>query len=461
MSFEEFDQQVNDVSEKHHPTYHEDAWGKMQQLLDEHLPVTRERKRRGWILLPLLLLLLTGGYFIVNAVTKQQNASSQSNTNRIINGDKNTNPATVKATKNDASVNRFTQTGIGKEEIQTVPAIAAGDDHPVLTDNGILNNTTIRKEGSVTVTRERTAKNTGNKVNNNHKNNIASTRLRHRSAPKIVFSGNDESNADTETPPTMINTGAETTTPALPGTGEPEKTTPIENEAIKPETAPAKDVAATAKKQPVFQKRKGKHRPGNAIAITLHAGRDVSAIHFSNPGKRKTISGVGIQYQLNRHFALRSGFLKTDKVYTAQPSDYHPGTSYTPWGYKLQSIDGNCRVYEVPVSISYTFKPGNKLNFFMAAGVTSMVMKKEDYQYHYKSNSGQYKGYHYGIANKNEHLFSSADIAVGVEKKMGYRFFFKAEPYLRVPLKSVGYGNIRLKSAGILLTAGFKPFAKK
>jgi hypothetical protein len=458
MSFEEFDQQINDVSEKHHPTYHEDAWGKMQQLLDEHLPVTRERKRRGWVLLPLLLLIITGGYFILNARAKQQGIAVKPNANRVVDGRNAVNtPAPATREANDISGTIVAQTNTGKDAVQTAPATITGNNNPVLTGTGESNNA-IKKERNATVNIEPTAKKGKPKVNNNHESNIAATRFHKRSTVKTVTEDNDEDDGDIVPPSTEMNTTPEITTPGLPN--PPYQQPLIATEETKPVAITAGDVSAIAKKEPVLQKKK-KHRPAHAIALTIHAGTDISAIRFSEPGKRRTITGVGIQYQVNRRFTLRSGFFKTNKVYTAQPGDYTPPATYTPWGYKLQSVDGDCRVYEFPASISYTINPGKKLNLFVAAGVTSIIMKKEDYQYHYKSNYGQYKGYHYGIENKNDHLFSSADISVGVEKKLGQLLFFRAEPYLRLPLKSVGYGNIRLKSAGFMLTAGIKPFSKK
>ena len=45
MQFEEFDDKIRDAAEHHHPAYNEGAWGKMNKLLDKHLPQEKKRRR--------------------------------------------------------------------------------------------------------------------------------------------------------------------------------------------------------------------------------------------------------------------------------------------------------------------------------------------------------------------------------------------------------------------------------
>lgn len=63
MQSEDFDKKIQDAAERHHPAYDEKAWMKMEQLLDEHMPVEKERKRR-FLLILFFFLLLGGGAFI-------------------------------------------------------------------------------------------------------------------------------------------------------------------------------------------------------------------------------------------------------------------------------------------------------------------------------------------------------------------------------------------------------------
>jgi len=46
MQFEEFDKKVKEAADHHHPAYDEQAWAKMEKLLNKHLPQKEERKKR-------------------------------------------------------------------------------------------------------------------------------------------------------------------------------------------------------------------------------------------------------------------------------------------------------------------------------------------------------------------------------------------------------------------------------
>jgi hypothetical protein len=66
MLDDENDKRIKEAADHYHPEYDDTAWQKMEQLLDEHLPVEKERKRI-FFLIPLVLfigclLLLIGLY---------------------------------------------------------------------------------------------------------------------------------------------------------------------------------------------------------------------------------------------------------------------------------------------------------------------------------------------------------------------------------------------------------------
>ena len=44
MQFEEFDNKIREAAENHHPAYDENAWARMENLLDKHLPQEDDRR---------------------------------------------------------------------------------------------------------------------------------------------------------------------------------------------------------------------------------------------------------------------------------------------------------------------------------------------------------------------------------------------------------------------------------
>ena len=56
MQSDDFDKKIKEAAEHHHPAYEEKAWEQMEKLLDKHLPVKKEDRRRIIFLLLFLLL---------------------------------------------------------------------------------------------------------------------------------------------------------------------------------------------------------------------------------------------------------------------------------------------------------------------------------------------------------------------------------------------------------------------
>jgi len=462
MSFEDFDQQINDAADKHHPEYREEAWGKMEQLLDEHLPQSKSRKKRAFLLLPLLLLLCTGGYFGIKQFTgkgtgaailsekakplsESETGNGKQGTEGSINTDlQNTNPqSAVPQTANNNN----------NEKPNTEPlTIIANDAQGNI--NVAKNRSTAKTGATQKIQRRR------NGTNNNIEKSVAVNRPvknkqlkpgKAEAATTIthLFDGMVMQDEEKITPPIYIEEEQPATKPGV------EMVTPPAA-LNKNEPGDNRETAAAPKKE-TAKKNTKRNGFGNNFAITLSGGVDMSAVRFSEPGQKRIITGAGLQYQATKHLLVRAGIFKTNKVYAAQPQDYH--SDYVdPSGSLLTGVKGDCRVFEIPVSIAYTFNAGKKLGIFAAAGASSIIMKQEDYVYDYKTAYGQYYKSSYGVKNNNEHLFSSIDISAGVEKQFSNRIFLRAEPYLRLPLRGVGIGQVKLKSAGMLLTyISFKP----
>jgi hypothetical protein len=206
---------------------------------------------------------------------------------------------------------------------------------------------------------------------------------------------------------------------------------------------------------------KTRNQFSNSFSLSFSAGPDVSGVGFGDIGKTNFNYGAGLSYQIHKKFAIRTGFFVEKKVYDAEASDYHPPVGF--WNYfpDLKYVNADCKVYEVPLIVNYYFHPTSKNQWFGSAGVSSYFMKKEEYYYLSKDPSGRNSYDQYTVSNKNQHYFSSLRLSAGYEKKLRNHFSIVAEPYINIPLSGVGYGKVKLYSAGILFTVSKKPFAKK
>jgi hypothetical protein len=199
---------------------------------------------------------------------------------------------------------------------------------------------------------------------------------------------------------------------------------------------------------------------GSKFSLTASAGPDYSSVHFKYKGEVRLAYGIGIGYAINDRFSIRTGIYAGRKVYKADSKTYKTG--YIPVGYKVEGIDADCYVMEIPVNLVYNLKSSRKHGWFASAGLSSYFMKKEDYLYKVTDSWGNPKTWLYEHRNENKHPFSVVNLSAGYQYNFNKRFSLLAEPYVKMPIGSgVGRGKVMLNNTGVLFTAAFKPFGKK
>ena len=73
MQFDNFDKKIREAAEQHHPAYDENAWRKMESLLNEHLPQQKDKRR--FFFLALSILLIGGGALFLLSKPYSKNSS--------------------------------------------------------------------------------------------------------------------------------------------------------------------------------------------------------------------------------------------------------------------------------------------------------------------------------------------------------------------------------------------------
>ena len=114
-----------------------------------------------------------------------------------------------------------------------------------------------------------------------------------------------------------------------------------------------------------------------------NAGIEKSGVTVLSSGKSTWRTGVGIGYQLSKKLSIQSGFYSSDKKYSAGPGDYKTKPRSYWRMVDITRFDAECRVYEIPILLHYDFNQKTKTTYFIAAGLSSYIMKKEDFRYYY------------------------------------------------------------------------------
>ena len=432
MKPDKIDIKAQEAAAQYEPVYNEQAWSSMEKLLDEEMPQKKDKRKIFWIFFLSLLLLAIGALLFIKytggnkrqeVLSGKEGTASAPTFSNILENDSN---KIIKKTHEKLALSHkiipqsVDENSFFKRSFQNIK------DQGKVIDN---------VSGDKNVITYRSNKDMGNKdeadfsISNLERNSPTVQPYNTDSVDNIK---KDSSHVDISNP-----------------TDENEKN----NSLIKKNT---KDVVH--KKRNVQKKR---NKFINSFALSFSSGPDATTVKSNNFGTINFTYGAGISYELSKRLTLRTGFYVEKKIYDANLSDYHPPARF--WNYypDLKYINADCKIYEVPLIVNFKFSQTPKYHWFGTVGISSFFMKKENYSFFSKSPSGQTSYNNYTIDNKNRHYLSSIRLSAGYERKVKRNISILAEPYLSVPLTGVGYGKVKLYSAGILFTINVKSFAQK
>ncbi|MEO8108919.1 MAG: hypothetical protein ABI594_02755 [Ginsengibacter sp.] len=441
MSFDKLDKKVQEAADQHSPAYSEDSWLKMEALLNEHMPQDKEVKRKRPLTLIFILLLLIGGGVTTFVMQPWNNGKKDNEAKNI----QKASPAAIenKNTNSNTNSKPKSKSNLNSNNIAAVAANKNPRQKDLVPPNNSLTQTLISK----------------NAVNKSFTSNspVASWALH----PKIDGAGDAQLADKTNTVTTESNNNASLINPDFEHQTindiSLDKEILANNISVNKSLEQNKTSNLTANKTP---RGKTKSKFNNLFSLNFSAGPDVSAVDVNNIGTVKLLYGAGIGYNFGKRWQVKTGVFAVKKVYDAMPSDYHPPVNF--WNYypNLDEVSANCNVLEVPVVLNYIFSQQSRQAWFVSAGLSSYFMKKETYNYHSKIAPNLYQDKIYTIKNQNEHYLSSLRLSAGYEKKLNKTISLSAEPYVNLPLSGVGYGKVKLSSAGLLFSLSLKPFAK-
>lgn len=189
------------------------------------------------------------------------------------------------------------------------------------------------------------------------------------------------------------------------------------------------------------------------LFIKLTLSPDFSSIDYGKPGKPGVNAGLMVEYFIINNLSASSGAIWSRKIYSTK----NPETTYSLGGYysKVDLLDGDCRVLDIPLNLTYYFTSQRRVQFFVTAGVSSYVMLQEKYGYTVSVNNYS-RHYEESYRNENNEWFSMLNLSIGVQRKISNRISLQAEPFLKAPIAGVGEGKVNLMSTGIFGSIKYK-----
>ena len=203
-----------------------------------------------------------------------------------------------------------------------------------------------------------------------------------------------------------------------------------------------------------------------ALKIGLMFAPDITNVHSVAPEKLSSNLGLTVGYEVFDHWSINTGIIYTKKNYSANGEDYHAKPGTIPPNFSLDYVTGNCYMWEIPLTIRYDFNKIGQTLFFVNGGLSSYLMRKENYTYygHYYSSPGwpTYNGaWPKSYNNHENYWFSMIDFSAGAEARLSKSFTLQVEPFVKIPLQGVGMGKLDLSSYGMMFSLRYAPVLGK
>ncbi|RYY97719.1 MAG: PorT family protein, partial [Chitinophagaceae bacterium] len=155
-------------------------------------------------------------------------------------------------------------------------------------------------------------------------------------------------------------------------------------------------------------------------------------------------------FRFGNRWSVEAGLFSTRKHYYSRGEYLSNPKVYRPADAEITRVEGDCRMLEIPLSVRYAF--GRQRQWFATAGVSSFLMKKEEYEYEYFYRSTGYTYvYPWTYYNATRDWMSVLQLSAGYNVRLKRGFGVRVEPYVQLPLRPAGWGGLPLTSGGLRL----------
>lgn len=206
-----------------------------------------------------------------------------------------------------------------------------------------------------------------------------------------------------------------------------------------------KPVAPPLQPEKVNQERLKPQSPQLALSV-IYAPAINGVNNFSN-AKVGSDVGLLLTVGLTKKISVTTGAIYAKKLYESSFNEYNP--AYKPsLAFDPQSVFADCRVLDIPLNINYLLFQQGRNSLTVGTGLSSYIMLKENYRYIYPPNYNNPE-YNYSLSNQNKHWFGVINLEARYQREISPKFSIGLQPYMKIPVSDIGYGNVKLQSLGM------------
>ena len=210
-----------------------------------------------------------------------------------------------------------------------------------------------------------------------------------------------------------------------------------------------------------------------SIVLSVFVAPALNAVNGFKNGEIGSDLGVLFSVDISKKLTISTGAIYAKKFYE---TDFNRnvysniGNEYGKGGYNAanensefsvfpESVYADCRVLDIPLNINYSIIDKGKNKVSIGTGMSSYMMLKETYQFEYDQdyiNSEKVE-----LVNENKHIMSVLNFQANYARQLNSKIGVSLQPYLKIPLRDIGFAKTKLQSAGMAVNINFMLNGKK
>jgi hypothetical protein len=175
---------------------------------------------------------------------------------------------------------------------------------------------------------------------------------------------------------------------------------------------------------------------------------DFSTVGLGNyikPGFRWKVMA---EVEFSKRFSLNTGIVWVKNKYEAIGDEYDAPSGYWLNGVAADATYGKCVMLDVPLNVRYNFHTMGRHKLFISGGSSTYFLLKEDYYFNYDQDDPSLPTY-WGTDKTSIYPFGIINLSFGYQYQLGRRGALQVEPFIKLPIGGVGWGDVKLHTVGV------------
>lgn len=195
-------------------------------------------------------------------------------------------------------------------------------------------------------------------------------------------------------------------------------------------------------------------KENSRFSIGVALSPDFNSAGLGNQMSASLRPGLLVYYQISPKVVLSTGAHFDQKRYESSVDRYTAPSGF--WGSRTNGvlpslIDGSCRVIDIPLNVMVAFSDHARINFGGSAGVSSYILLDETYDFEFaRDNPGA--DTRWTTQENSSYIAGLINFSLYISTAIGRNTEFLIEPYLKTPIKDIGWANVALFGTGAQFT---------